>query len=242
MQHVFTAVFTKDEDKSLLVSFPDLPECCAKGANMLDAAKKAKAILTLCLFDMEQRGIAIPKARYPDEITTKDGEVVSMVVADTDPYHLRFGKDTTKHTFYMPSWFGQVAKASNLDLSRLLQNAVRQEIGIPIRKVDGNKARSSSTKVSEKSAFIQEVLTNQMDTLEKTFDNTLEKTFDKPKKESGGRKFATVIMVGLVVILILAVVFLVILIFTDWLSNIPVVNTFVEYVEARTPINFNNYD
>ena len=63
MQYLFTAIFTKNEKGLLDVNFPDLPNCRTQGNNMVDAAKKAEAVLSLCLFDMEQHGISIPASR-----------------------------------------------------------------------------------------------------------------------------------------------------------------------------------
>jgi len=136
MQYIFTAVFTKNPDGSLLVTFPDLPGCSARGATMLDAAKKAESVLSLCLFDMEQQGVAIPKPRYPDEIPTVDGEITSMILADTKAYHLRFSNKTIEYTVSIPAWLGQIARSSNVDFSRIIQDSVKRELGMPVHKVD----------------------------------------------------------------------------------------------------------
>jgi len=243
MQYVFTAVFSKDADQSLLVSFPDLPGCCTAGANMLTAAKKAEAILTLCLFDMEQQGIAIPEARYPGDITLNDGEITSMVVADTAPYHLRFGKSTTKHTFYMPAWFEQVANTSHLDLSRILQDAVRREIGMPVRQAENPETddhvdtsieqieQPDMPEPAAETALVHDVATSPV--------KPAEKPLVKPKEKPSGNQVAIAVMIGLVCILVVAAVLLSILTFTNWLDDVRIVRTFVEYIEARTPINFN---
>ena len=142
MQYIYTAVFTKDADGSLIANFPDIPGCTAKGANMLEAVQKAGSVLSLCLFDMEQQGVAIPKARYPDEIVTNEGEIASVIVADTYKYHLRFGNKTVESEISLPAWLGDAAKASKLDLSQIFQDAVKREMGMPVFK--GNKKPASA--------------------------------------------------------------------------------------------------
>jgi len=134
MQYVYTAVFSKEPNGSLRVSFPDLPGCYAQGSNMVEAVKKAEAVLCLCLFDMEQNGIPIPTSRYPDDIETKEGEVTSIILANTDTYNARFANSTVQHTVSIPSWLGQMAETSNLDMSRVFQNAIKSEIGMPVHK------------------------------------------------------------------------------------------------------------
>ena len=135
MQYIFTVVFKKDLKGLINIRFPDLPECRAKGMNMLDAVKKSQSVLSLCLFDMEQQGLMIPEPRLPDEITTEEGEIASIIMVDTSPYHSRFGEDTKEYTLEIPAWLAEVVNTSKLDLSHLLQGAVRQRIGMPAAKV-----------------------------------------------------------------------------------------------------------
>jgi len=135
MQYIFTAVFKKDAKGSINIKFPDLPDCRAKGMNMLDAVKKSQSVLSLCLFDMEQQGLAIPEPRFPDELTIEEGEIASIILVDTSPYHTRFGEDTADYTLSIPAWLAEVVNTSKLDLSQLLQGAVRQRIGMPAAKV-----------------------------------------------------------------------------------------------------------
>jgi len=131
MQYLFTAIFTKDEDNSLLVSFPDLPGCYAQGPTMKDAIDNAEHVLSLCLFDMEQQGVEIPHARYPAEIYTRQNETTSVIFADTDSYHLRFAQRTERYEVYIPVWLSEVAKRQGLDLSIAVQNGIKREIGMP---------------------------------------------------------------------------------------------------------------
>jgi len=134
MQYVFTAVFTKDLDGSILVSFPDIPGCYSQGQDMLEAARRAEEVLSYCLFDMEKQGIPIPTPRYPDMIETKEGEVISIVLANTGPHHEFFADKTVRHTVTLPTWLGQIVEDAEYDLSRLLQDAIKREVGMPVYK------------------------------------------------------------------------------------------------------------
>jgi len=134
MQYVFTAVFTKDLDDSILVSFPDIPGCYSQGQDMLEAARRAEEVLSYCLFDMEKQGIPIPTPRYPDLIETKEGEVISVVLANTGPHHEFFADKTVRHTVILPTWLGQIVEDAEYDLSRLLQDAIKREVGMPVHK------------------------------------------------------------------------------------------------------------
>lgn len=131
VQYVFTAVFTRDEDGSLLVSFPDLPECCALGTDMVDAVKKAEENLTLCLFDMEQRNIPIPEGRYPEDIEVGPGEVTSVVLVNTDTCHERYANKTSSYNIVVPLWLCEMAEKRGANVTCVVQNSLRAEFGMP---------------------------------------------------------------------------------------------------------------
>jgi len=181
MQYIFTAVFTKDADGLLVANFPDIPGCTAKGPTMLEAVQKAGSVLSLCLFDMEQQGIPIPKARYPDEIVTNDGEIASVIVADTYKYHLRFGNKTVESEISMPAWLGDAIKSSKLDLSQIFQDAIKREMGMPVftgnKETKGSKGSKKATPVKEPEPFFDETPEQQ------TFAGLVEDFFDEPQEE-----------------------------------------------------------
>jgi len=134
MQYLFAAVFSKNEEGLLDVHFPDLPNCRTNGSDMIDAAKKAEAVLSICLFDMEQHGAEIPNPTTPDKVTTAPGETVALVKADTDIYRNHFANTKEIHTVEIAPWLAAVAKNSDINLSELLQDSIREEIGVPVPK------------------------------------------------------------------------------------------------------------
>lgn len=131
MQYLFTAVYTTNENDALDVHFPDLPGCRTQGKDMADATKKAEAILSLCLFDMEQHGKPIPTPQLIDEIALTDAQTASIVMASTDSYRTYFSVGTETCNVELPMWMSQVAKTANLDMAFMLQNCVRVQIGLP---------------------------------------------------------------------------------------------------------------
>jgi len=132
MQYLFTAIYTTNSTGTVDVSFPDLPGCYTQGLNMTDAAKKAEAVLCLCLFEMEQYGKAIPSPQLIDEIPITDTQTSSIVMTSTDMYHAHFSGKTESYDIDIPLWMSQLAKASNLSIAFLLENAIRSHVGLPI--------------------------------------------------------------------------------------------------------------
>ena len=218
MQYVFTAVYTKGEGETLHVSFPDFPECSAQGEGMLDAAKKAETVLHLCLFDMEQQGVLIPKMKDPGKIEVNPGDVISMVVVDTDPYHSRFAH-SVQCTLSVPSWIEDAAGRTSLDLSQVLHDAVRREIGMPVHDVP---TPTPAPDVQNEEVAQDVLLENN----------------GNQKVRSGGRKVANAIMIGLLSVLVIAALLLAGMVLTPWLDNVPVIGTVMQTIETRMNIDF----
>ena len=131
MQYIFTAVITKDTDGSLFVSFPDIPGCTAKGNDAITAVKEAETVLGLCLFDMEQRNLPIPKGRLPDEIRTREGQFTSVVAVDTETYR-EYANKTIDCAITIPAWMGRMVEKSNIDFAHMLERSLKREAGFPL--------------------------------------------------------------------------------------------------------------
>jgi len=242
MQYIFTAVFTKDDDKTLLVSFPDLPGCYAQGTDMLDAVKKAESVLSLCLYDMELHGIPIPTPRTSEEIPLKAGELTSVIRIDTDSYHLCFGKKKAEHVIILPAWLGEIVEAADMNLSQMVQDAVKQEIGIPIFKAnnvnDENQVESSAKPASEAwqppGVKIEEPAKTAFTEAEETFPEPLinknlaeikgkEIFTDESEKSKPGKSYFFYTMIFLIPLLVFAAFIIFVISQTSWLDNMPII-------------------
>lgn len=267
MQYMFTAVFTKDGDDTVFVSFPDLPGCCAQGTDMLDAATKAKAVLSLCLFDMERQGIETPEMRLPPEMDLNPGEVASMVVADTDAYHACFN-DRADYMLAVPSWLGYVAEKSSLNLSRMLQDAVRREIGLPVYEAEDMPVSAVELAVESmpadepvaimtENAAEDEDITDEVGAPPESVEVEGEPEVQEPQTspetgpaveavsgaaqtKSRSKKATSIVLIVLIPVLVLAAILLVVMIFTNWLDAVPVFSHFMYVLEARMDISFDN--
>jgi len=252
VQYIFTAVFTKDDDNTLLVSFPDLPGCYAQGTSMLDAVKKAESVLSLCLYDMELHDIPIPTPRNPEEIPLKPGEVTSVILINTDSYHLCFGKKKAEHVVTLPAWLGEIVEAANMNLSQMVQDAVKQEIGIPIFAVsDTSGINQTETPVQPKSEAWQppeikiepevepeikkETFVEFVKNEEKLTEPQINKSTtqhvatevlaqpDIRKKNKPNKSYFFYVTIFLVPLIVFAALIFFIINHTSWLDNMPII-------------------
>ena len=75
-RYIYPAII-KLVDDSYDVSFPDIDNCFTFGEDIEDALDSAKDVLELCLYDMEQDNIQIPKASNISDIDLKKDESVA---------------------------------------------------------------------------------------------------------------------------------------------------------------------
>ena len=82
----------KFPDKIYLVSFPDLYGTFTDGETLVDAKENAADVLNLKLWDLEEKGKAIPTATDPQRIKTTKNDFVLQVSADTAVYRKLYDK------------------------------------------------------------------------------------------------------------------------------------------------------
>lgn len=121
MDYVYPAVFTKNDDGSFTVVFPDLG-CVTEGKNLADAMYMAQKLLTLwmnTLLDEEDR---VPRASDIKDITLEEKEFASLVCTTV--------KDSraVRHTISLPKWMSEQATEAGISLSKVLQDALSKRL------------------------------------------------------------------------------------------------------------------
>lgn len=129
-RYVFPAVFTAEEGGLYSVNFPDLESCYTSGDNLPDAIKMAEDVLSLTLYEYENRKRAIPAPSDIKSIPTEANEFASAVAADTINYQKRFNKKSVKKTLSVPEWLNDIAVANNINFSQTLQDALIRTLGL----------------------------------------------------------------------------------------------------------------
>lgn len=130
MKYVYPAVFTPSEDGAFLVNFPDIESCYTDGINMKDAFINAEDVLNLVLWNMEEGQKEIPSPSNPKTIVCDENSFVSLVSADTLSYRKLHDTKAVKKTLSIPRWLDTLAQERNVNFSNVLQNALKNELGI----------------------------------------------------------------------------------------------------------------
>lgn len=127
MQYVYPAVLTPS-DGGYCVTFPDVEGAITCGDDLAQALIMAKDALSLLLVSMEDNN---EKARTPsaiEKVAHEDGEIVTLVLADTDAYRKEYGSRAVKKTLTIPQWMNEAAEKKGVNFSQVLQEALTAKL------------------------------------------------------------------------------------------------------------------
>lgn len=135
MKNVYPVFFTKTEE-CILVEVPDL-EILTEGKDMSNAIFMARDAIELKCVSMEDAKEIIPE---PSEITmlditkctfAEDGvTVISLVDIDSTEYRRKIDTRTVRRNVALPSWLNYEAEHAGINVSRVLQEALMNVLGV----------------------------------------------------------------------------------------------------------------
>jgi predicted RNase H-like HicB family nuclease len=127
MKYVYPAILYPD-DGQVGVTVPDLPGCHTFGSNKAEALLMAKDAIETWLWDAENKNDHIPEAS--ELLPAKQGEISTLIVADTDEYRRTNDTRAVKKTLTVPAWLNHQAENANAPFSQILQQGLKQYLNI----------------------------------------------------------------------------------------------------------------
>lgn len=127
--YAFPAVLTYAED-GICVEFPDFPGCYTCGKDEEETLCMATEALELHLFGMERDKEEIPPATPVRTICVTEDQVAVLVRANMRLARLKISNKSVKKTLTIPKWLAEEATTQQVDLSQLLQEALKQRLGM----------------------------------------------------------------------------------------------------------------
>ena len=128
MKIVYPVVFTPLEEGGYMAYVPDL-QINTSGKDLADAIFMARDAIGLMGIDVED-----DKKTFPTPSTTvphEDGEIVSLVDVDLFAYRRSIEKKTVRRNVSLPAWLNNAAEDAGLNVSAVLQLALKQQLGLP---------------------------------------------------------------------------------------------------------------
>lgn len=123
---VFPAIFTYD-GKYYNVDFIDLNGCSTFGSSIQEAYEMAQEAMGLFLDDL----INFPKPTLNlKNIKLNTNQFISFVSIDMDEYRKKYNNKAVKKTLSIPAWLNNLSEKNNLNFSQILQEALKEKLGI----------------------------------------------------------------------------------------------------------------
>ena len=127
MTQIYPAIFHK-EDGAFWVEFPDLEGCSTCGETFEETMEMAQEALGLYINSLYESGQSVPTPSDIRAVHADSDAFTSYVCVDDTKY--RCDTRAVKKTLSIPAWLAAEAEGHNLSLSRVLQEALMQKIGV----------------------------------------------------------------------------------------------------------------
>ncbi|MBR1597892.1 MAG: type II toxin-antitoxin system HicB family antitoxin [Lachnospiraceae bacterium] len=133
---IYPVVFTQTHDSkdTYLINIPDL-KGFTEGFGIEDAYSMARDYIGSACFDKEDS--MLPKPSNISEIVVSETEFagngdsfVSLVDVDLDAYRQKVNNRAVRRNVSIPGWLNQAADEANLNVSRILQDALMETLKI----------------------------------------------------------------------------------------------------------------
>ena len=128
MKSIYPVIISKGE-KYLLVSVPDC-EIDTQGANLIEAIEMARDAISLWCVGEQDAGRELPNPSDLSTIKYNNGEIITLVDADIDAYRRKLDNRMVRKNLTIPSWINKQAEQAGINLSGVLQDALREKLGI----------------------------------------------------------------------------------------------------------------
>jgi predicted RNase H-like HicB family nuclease len=131
MKTAYPVIFTKLSD-GYAAHAPDFP-LDTQGGDIAEAIEMARDAIGIMGIDMEDDDKPLPQPTDPDIVNCKAGEFVSMVDIDFVEYRKANERRTVRRNVSLPSWLNAEAEKAGINVSAILQTALKQELQIADR-------------------------------------------------------------------------------------------------------------
>lgn len=132
MKTAYPVVFTPLQEGGFMAFVPDL-EINTQGETFPEAISMARDAIGLMCLDMEDEGRALPQPSRPDGVAKAPNDTVSYVDIDLSDYRRANERRTVRRNVTLPSWLNVEAEKAGINVSAVLQSALKHELRIADR-------------------------------------------------------------------------------------------------------------
>lgn len=127
----YPAVMQLDEEGYYYVDFPDLDCCFTQGENFNNACFMAEDILGEWMSDHLGKEDSIPEPSSIQELRDKyPNDIIQVFGYDDVEWKKAHSKKSVIKTVSIPEWLYNLASENKLSLSKVLQSALKEKLGV----------------------------------------------------------------------------------------------------------------
>ena len=131
-RYFYPAVFGYEDGQEISVVFPDL-DVATSGTDEADALLSARELLGLALFGLEEDGEEIPDPTPLSEVKVQGSERAVLIDVYMPSVRLAQVNKSINRTVTLPAWLNAEAAAHDINVSAILQAALKRELNITDR-------------------------------------------------------------------------------------------------------------
>lgn len=130
LKFIYPAIFHKEEI-GYSVWLYDIDGCISQGDTLAEAFENIKDAIGLYYEDYKESGTNPPVPTEPAQIKNLEPcEFVALVEFDYSAYLRKVDTRAVKKTLTIPSWLNEAAEAKRINFSGVLQDALKQQLGL----------------------------------------------------------------------------------------------------------------
>ena len=129
MKRTYPIILSPDED-GFVVYIPDF-HANTQGKDLTEAIEMARDAIGIMGIDMEDEKEALPEASAVSAVQKEsEKDIISLVDVDFSEYRKQHDMRTVRRNVTLPSWLNFEAEKSGVNVSAILQKALKQELNI----------------------------------------------------------------------------------------------------------------
>lgn len=127
MVYIYTATI-HEENGTFYAAVPDIPGCITTGSSLSDAIDQIADALAACLCTLEDEGDIIPHASAQASVAHEPTDICTLVRVDTIAYRAATDTRSVRKNVSIPAWMAARADKLGINCSKVLQDALRQQL------------------------------------------------------------------------------------------------------------------
>jgi len=128
-RYFFPAVFTYEDNQEIAVEFPNL-DVATCGKDDADALLSARELLGITLLGLEEDGEDIPTPSKLSALSLAPNQRAALIDVYMPAVRVAGVNKAVTRTVTLPAWLNAAALAQGFDFSEMLQEALKERLGI----------------------------------------------------------------------------------------------------------------